>query len=34
MTRLMAFLLLCIGTQIMVTGIEDLAGAFLAARTQ
>jgi multiple antibiotic resistance protein len=30
MTRLTAFLLLCIGTQIMVNGAEDLAGAFLA----
>jgi multiple antibiotic resistance protein len=30
MTRLVAFLLLCIGTQIMVTGIEDLAGEFIA----
>jgi len=29
LTRLMAFLLLCIGTQIMVNGAEDLAGAFL-----
>jgi multiple antibiotic resistance protein len=29
LTRLMAFLLLCIGVQIMVTGVEDLASAFL-----
>ena len=29
--RLVAFLLLCIGTQIMVTGVEDLASSFLAA---
>jgi small neutral amino acid transporter SnatA (MarC family) len=32
MTRLMAFLLLCIGTQIMVNGAEDLGGAFLASQ--
>jgi multiple antibiotic resistance protein len=30
LTRLMAFLLLCIGTQIMTNGVEDLAAAFLA----
>jgi len=30
LTRLVAFLLLCIGVQIMVTGIEDLAGEFIA----
>jgi multiple antibiotic resistance protein len=29
LSRLMAFLLLCIGTQIMVNGVEDLAEAFL-----
>jgi multiple antibiotic resistance protein len=32
LTRLMAFLLLCIGTQIMTNGVEDLASAFLAAQ--
>jgi multiple antibiotic resistance protein len=31
LSRLVAFLLLCIGTQIMVTGVEDLMAAFLAA---
>jgi multiple antibiotic resistance protein len=31
LSRLVAFLLLCIGTQIMVTGVEDLVAAFLAA---
>ncbi len=31
MSRLVAFLLLCIGTQIVVNGVEDLAAAFLAA---
>lgn len=30
LTRLVAFLLLCIGVQIMVTGFEDLAGEFIA----
>ena len=30
MSRLVAFLLLCIGTQIMVNGVEDLVSAFLA----
>jgi multiple antibiotic resistance protein len=32
MTRLVAFLLLCIGTQIVVNGVEDLASEYLAAR--
>jgi multiple antibiotic resistance protein len=31
LSRLIAFLLLCIGTQIMVTGVEDLLAGFLAA---
>jgi multiple antibiotic resistance protein len=31
MSRLVAFLLLCIGTQIMVNGVEDLAAGFMAA---
>ncbi len=31
LTRLVAFLLLCIGMQIIVNGVEDLAAAFLAA---
>jgi multiple antibiotic resistance protein len=30
LTRLMAFLLLCIGAQIMVNGVEDLVASFLA----
>jgi small neutral amino acid transporter SnatA (MarC family) len=29
-SRLVAFLLLCIGAQIMVNGIEDLVSSFLA----
>ncbi|HTZ71089.1 MAG TPA: MarC family protein [Acetobacteraceae bacterium] len=32
LTRLTAFLLLCIGTQIMVNGVDDLAAAFLNAQ--
>ena len=32
LTRLVAFLLLCIGTQIVVTGIEDLTVEFMAAQ--
>jgi multiple antibiotic resistance protein len=32
-TRLSAFLLLCIGVQILITGIEDVLGPLLAART-
>ncbi len=32
LSRMVAFLLLCIGTQIIVHGVEDLAGAFLAAQ--
>jgi multiple antibiotic resistance protein len=32
MTRLVAFLLLCIGTQIVVNGVEDLASEYLANR--
>jgi multiple antibiotic resistance protein len=31
LTRLVAFLLLCIGTQIVVTGVEDLVNEFLAS---
>jgi multiple antibiotic resistance protein len=31
LSRLVAFLLLCIGVQIVVNGIEDLLGAFLIA---
>jgi multiple antibiotic resistance protein len=31
LSRLVAFLLLCIGAQIMVTGVQDLAAAFWAA---
>ena len=32
-TRLSAFLLLCIGVQILITGVEDVLGPLLAART-
>jgi multiple antibiotic resistance protein len=32
LARLVAFLLLCIGTQIVVTGVEDLASEFLASQ--
>jgi multiple antibiotic resistance protein len=32
-TRISAFLLLCIGVQILITGIEDVLGPLLAART-
>ena len=32
MSRLIAFLLLCIGTQIIVNGVEDLATEFMAAQ--
>jgi multiple antibiotic resistance protein len=33
LTRLAAFLLLCIGVQILITGIEDVLGPLLAARS-
>jgi multiple antibiotic resistance protein len=32
-TRISAFLLLCIGVQILITGVEDVLGPMLAART-
>ena len=32
MTRLFAFLLLCIGVQILITGVEDVLGPLFAAR--
>jgi small neutral amino acid transporter SnatA (MarC family) len=32
MARLVAFLLLCIGTQIVVNGVENLATEYLAGR--
>ena len=31
-SRIMAFLLLCIGVQILITGVEDVLGPLLAAR--
>jgi multiple antibiotic resistance protein len=31
-TRMSAFLLLCIGVQILITGVEDVLGPLLAAR--
>ena len=31
-TRLSAFLLLCIGVQILITGVEDVLGPLLAQR--
>lgn len=31
-TRISAFLLLCIGMQILITGVEDVLGPLLAAR--
>ena len=32
MTRISAFLLLCIGVQILITGVEDVLGPMLSAR--